>query len=170
MARDKQVSKVYAWERAAGIVVEAAGWRSQTHSISYGHGTSRVSYRVDGAPALSLTACQVLICRVWWDYGRDPSRAPRVKDGRRTTWARATWDNRINLPRWARTRGVVLHEIAHALGHYPEAHGPQFVRLFIELLARYTSRTVPELRRSAREHGVKVATAGSVQKPVRRRS
>lgn len=117
---------------------------------------------------LSLEECEKLIAKIWKHYkvagcwGCSHSRPPKVKDGRRTRIARGGL-YAINLPRWSRTRVVVLHEIAHAITehtHYHECgkfrhqcyagHGPEFCRVFLKLLVRYGKFTTKEVRGAAK--------------------
>jgi len=145
-ARDSQRSKVYAWERA--------------HVPDFdGKGTYK----------LTLRQCEIMINRVWADY-RPGEHAPRVADGRGCSNAKGgRW--RITLPRWARTVPIVLHELAHPLTPHPAApHGPEFVRLFIDLLVRYDEGDKAELLRTARACRLKIGQAQAAPKPKARRS
>lgn len=136
-SRDTQRSKVYRWERRWVL-----GW--------------------DG-PEMTLDECRALVERVLKAFGG--RSFPRIADGRGTRIARGS-RYRISLPRWARRRPIVLHEVAHALlprgismlggfGVIP-GHGPEFVRLFIELLVRYNGEDRRELCRLARKESLKV--------------
>ena len=112
-ARDTQRSAVYAWERAL------PAWPGQ---------------------ALTLAQCAELVARVWHDHLDSP--APRVTDGRaRRTACYVYDDHEIRLPRWSRTTMIVLHEVAHGVlwATQPTAagHGPEYARLYLEMLARY---------------------------------
>jgi len=101
---------------------------------------------------MPLAACELLVVRVWADYhpGRTPPRVTPGHLARNATGSR----HRINLPRWARQVPVVLHELTHSL--LPDAaivHGPEFVRLYIELLVRYWTRH-PLCRQAMQEAGM----------------
>ncbi|RKZ95672.1 MAG: hypothetical protein DRQ40_03050 [Gammaproteobacteria bacterium] len=52
-------------------------------------------------------------------------------------WARG-WYNKIELPRWAYSKVVILHELAHSLAlqhdYHDATHGPAFVFLFRRLI------------------------------------
>jgi hypothetical protein len=107
--RDNQRSKVYAWENDLRLPDEAQS-------------------------KLTLKDCERLAKRVYKAYGKP---CPRVADGRghrRATGSQWT----IQLPKWARTGAVVLHECAHGLQEHfaprRAAHGPEFVAIFAELL------------------------------------
>ena len=63
-----------------------------------------------------------------------PGRRPRVGDGRGRRHACGSRDT-IRLPRWARTRAVVLHECAHGMAD--DQHGPQFVATYVALLEQF---------------------------------
>jgi len=133
--RDSQRSRVYRWER---------------------------EWLLEG-PEMTLDECRALVEKVCRAFGRDAF--PRLKDGRGTRRAKATIGC-ISLPRWARRPQIVLHETAHTLlprivsvngGHYfLPPHGPEFVRLLIELLVRYHNEDRSELTRLARKEGIKV--------------
>ncbi|NKB86703.1 MAG: hypothetical protein GKS06_00580 [Acidobacteria bacterium] len=112
-ARDSQRSAVYTWER------KLPAWPG---------------------PPLSLPECQQLVARVWNDHLDAP--APHVTDGRsRRTACYVYDDHQIRLPRWSRSLMVVLHETAHAhlWAALPNAagHGPEYARLYLDLLERY---------------------------------
>ena len=121
-------------------------------------------------PRLSLAECGELVqhvtdqCRPWLQV------RVAVKDGRgsphgRFVAARAT----IQLPGWARTRSVVLHEVAHAVvaAAYPEhlvpvaAHGPEFVGVFFALLERFAEVSQALLLAEAVRRGVRVTVLAS---------
>lgn len=113
LQRDSQRSAVYAWERAL------PAW--------------------PGA-ALTLVQCQEMVTRVWQDHLE--ASPPRVTDGRsRRTACYVYEDHEIRLPRWSRTAMVVLHETAHAImwAVLPgtAGHGPEYARLYLEVLERY---------------------------------
>ena len=140
MERDSQRNAVYAWE---GTV--KARWPGE---------------------AMPLDECRALVARVWGDYS--PGVAPpQVTDGRGTRWARGS-RRRVNLPRWARTPIVVLHETAHSLSPTGPWHGPEFATLVIELWARYTKIPKAEARRvgiQQRPRRVHFARLADVPKP-----
>lgn len=82
-----------------------------------------------------------------------------VNDGRgcRNALAKIT-RNQIGLPKWARKRWVVLHEIAHFLAHDSRwaAHGSQFMQEYIRLLGKHYRRDLETLRDSAIGFGLRV--------------
>lgn len=146
-ARDSQRSAVYAWERAL------PSW--------------------PGTP-LALLECQELVSLVWHEH-MGP-RPPRVTDGRaRRTACYVYDDHEIRLPRWSRSEMVVLHEAAHAIlwAALPEAaaHGPEYARLYLDLLARYAG-VDPDVARwrgaHQRPRRVHFAPAGTVPSPLNR--
>lgn len=115
--RDSQRSKVYRWER------NLPGWDD---------------------PALTFCECGGLIHRLWPLYvPRLPP--PRVTDGRGRRTA-CGGRRAIKLPVFARTRIIVLHELAHAIvdqytytrRNLPPFHGGLFMRVFIDLLVRFS--------------------------------
>jgi putative metallohydrolase (TIGR04338 family) len=106
----------------------------------------------------------------WWRC-RLP-RGVRVKDGRGTRIARGGWGTgrpTVNLPRWARTRLVILHELAHVLTSRPgrevAAHGPEFAKTYLELVRRFEPELAPRLR--AEFKAGRVRTRVAKPQPVR---
>lgn len=90
-----------------------------------------------------LDACVEYLRKVWtseWTRSQfDRARAwplPKVVDGRGTRSATGSI-RRINLPRWARTDWVILHECAHALTPERPAHGRAFARTFLALVQHF---------------------------------
>ena len=136
--RDTQRSKVYGWERA--------------------------TFTTDGnfTEELTMQECKRIISHVRDAYG--VYTYFRVADGRGCRFARAG-STTITLPRWARNRFVVLHELAHhilCVNGTNDAHGPKFTRLLIELLAWAKIDTKANLLRTARFAKLKIAPAAKV--------
>jgi hypothetical protein len=133
-ARDNQKSKVYFWESVIALP-DAAN------------------------QPLTLKECARLVKRVYKLYDK---AAPRIQDGRGTRNAYGSpWA--INLPRWARTGRVVLHEAAHGLTkiYCPNkaAHGAEFVAIFAELLHIIYGVSLFYLEGEAIKHRVTMAAA-----------
>jgi hypothetical protein len=144
---DKQRQRVYDWERSA--IPDFYGYNSAS---------------------LTLQECRELVELVCEDYG---SKHPMVVLGRgKTAWGGMV---KLTLPTWAHVPAVVLHELTHNLvsnhttGIGVVGHGPEFVRLFIELLVAYMGLSKTELRAAARNHKVKVATEAACQPSGARR-
>ena len=117
--RDNQRSRVYAWERAAvrhlaGRAFESSEFESLAECVDWAE------------PIRRKERGRVGLAKV---------RAPSIE---RPAWgqrsALAHPDHRITLPRWARSRWVILHELAHRLTPRDEAHGPRFVGVLIGLV------------------------------------
>lgn len=110
--RDFQRARVYRWE--AEHVFPHAGER------------------------LSLDQCRTLVEEAYrWRErpGPDPSwKPPLVTDGRGRRHACGSREV-IKLPRWSRTRAIVLHECAHGMAD--DQHGPKFVGVYVELLQHF---------------------------------
>jgi hypothetical protein len=121
--RDFQRARVYRWE--AEHVFPHAGER------------------------LSLDQCRALVDQAYrWREkpGSDPSwQPPRVTDGRGRRHACGSREV-IKLPRWARTRAIVLHECAHGMAD--DQHGPKFVAVYVELLVEFAGLDAQGLRQS----------------------
>jgi putative metallohydrolase (TIGR04338 family) len=144
--RDSQRSRVYRWERAA---VAREHWQPVFETVGDAQAWADAVWR-----------------RERGRMGLAGVRAPdfeRPHRGQRHALA-YTWGHRITLPRWARSRWVVLHELAHLLAPHSPAHGPRFVGALIGLGSRWLDLDAQQLMRSADEHGVTywVRTIGSV--------
>lgn len=114
---------------------------------------------------LPLPACAALVERAFrWAEGaaaeRPGWRPPRVEDGRGRRHACGSREA-IKLPRWARTRPVVLHECAHGLRH--DLHGPRFVACYVELLVTFLGFDRAVLLRSLAQHKLRVAIADGLR-------
>lgn len=85
----------------------------------------------------------------------------RVTDGRARQSACAVGKAEIRLPRWARSKLVILHELAHIAmaraGHeFEAAHGWRFCSTQLRLVRRFMGVAAhDELRAAFREHKVK---------------
>ncbi|MDX6752620.1 hypothetical protein SH611_22710 [Geminicoccaceae bacterium 1502E] len=112
--------------------------------------------------ALSLDECRALVLAAYrWaeapaagDHDWTP---PLVTDGRGRRHAcgsRAV----IKLPRWARTRPVVLHECAHGLA--PDKHGPRFVAVYVALIEQFMGLPRAALEESLAEAGIAFGKVG----------
>ena len=131
--RDLQRSRVYAWEDAV-----VAPW---------------------GASAVAYEKAQMLVDGVW--LGEQllypPKVQPMPRQARRT-WATGSRTT-IRLPQDRPTPiHVILHEVAHALSSTfdgdTDAHGPDFVGLYMGLLDRWLGIPTPLLMFTAGQHGV----------------
>lgn len=190
--RDSQRTKVYRWEGASIPGIQTGDWVAvpvRTYHTDDGEEMTVYQQRCRIDDEMSLAECTALVTKVWADYRPDALHTPKVTPGymaRRATGCR----DRINLPRWARQPAVILHEVAHSLSpplcwgirdgvHLPAGgdvvpvawHGPEFMRLFIELLVRYhlPARGIRgELLRSARAARIKVGRLQDCLKPVTR--
>jgi putative metallohydrolase (TIGR04338 family) len=125
--------------------------------------------------------------------GRKTTYAPSIEDCQRfvdhlvrQTWFQRRWGQRtyavvwkasgsatcsgsstIALPPWARTEGVILHEIAHGLPHGGAWHGAEFAGILLALVRHQMgAETAKKLRASMREERVRSSTA-AVPKPTR---
>ena len=137
--RDTQRSKVYAAEGAAfGRAKEeltldecrafiAEVWRSET-AKQLRHGTGRQ----------------------WRVY------PPRLADGRGCRSASAG-NGEVTLPRWARSKWVILHELSHEITEGRRAaHGPEFCRSDLRLVERFIGFEARErLGAKMRKRGVR---------------
>lgn len=157
--RDTQRAKVYRWERAHVFPPENEWIVTPTSSRP-------------ARPMLTLAECDALVEHAWSqpDYprfpgGRLPRRyRPRIEDGRgrRRACFNPYGPVSIKLPRWSRFREVVLHEAAHAITYthgqiFTHAwHGPEFMGVYLHLLADGDQAEVERLWRSAIHAGLRV--------------
>jgi hypothetical protein len=126
MERDSQKSKVYRAEDRAfpGMYVE------------------------DGRTGLSLDEMQALVDR--WKASkvlqRHYPRAKRalfVKDGRGKRHACCKGD-RLEMPRFTRTKPHLLHEFAHAITPRQVKHGPEFAAAYLYVVRVFMSKSSEE--------------------------
>lgn len=145
--RDSQRSKVYRWE-------------DRISKVFRHHGFDR---------DLSLEECEELVAQVLDYYDEDEQ--PRVVDGRGTTRARGS-AYRISLPVWSRTELIVIHETCHCIksriGARGASHGPEFVRIELNVLSKHFGIKQAALRHTARVCKVKVAPADPSLAPRKR--
>ncbi len=79
-----------------------------------------------------------------------------VKDGRARRNAYGSPTGYINLPLWARTYWVTLHEIAHVIQTEHPAHGRQYARIYLDLVRRFIDpEAAKKLKTAYIEKGVK---------------
>jgi len=75
---------------------------------------------------------------------RDFCQSIEVRDGRGTRWAKGG-RYFISLPKWARTKLVILHELAHSftIRRYSNAkHGPEFCHVFLNVVRMMMGKEV----------------------------
>lgn len=100
-----------------------------------------------------------MIATKWWQARYPHITRIRVKDGRGTRIARGssqTWQ--ISLPLWARTREIILHEVAHVLtpDELP-AHGREYAQIYYDLLLQFCGpETADKFVIGCIEHRVKI--------------
>lgn len=154
ITRDCQRSKFSDWERTSV--------RALAHSSIY------------DAEFATLDECVAYAEPIWRkERGRVGLANRQVPSIERQAWgqrrAMAHADHRITLPRWARSRWVILHELAHQLNakHRGAAHGARFVGILIGLIARWLDCDAKKLMETADAMGVRyyVRSVGVV--PVR---
>lgn len=141
--RDSQRSRVYAWEKRA--VKELGGCDFTSPDF------------------LTLAECQLFVDTVWQ---KEQSRLKPtkksipliVRPARHQSRAIAHQNHTISLPKWARSKWIILHELAHHLNRgssQQASHGPRFVGILLGLAARWLDYRVDQLLALAVEAGVK---------------
>jgi len=156
--RDQQRSKVYAWER---------------YNCHKGY-TKSNGFR----GKLTEKQAEKLVKKAfdyWFRKDHSSRELPRVTfKGSYYQSASARNDIYINLPPWSLYEpSVVLHESAHAIQwrtrrsglEYDGGHGPNFCRIFIELLGHFEKHNRAELARSAKASKIKITPASKVPRP-----
>ena len=143
--RDDQRERLYRWERDAPLLKPF--WKA----------------------TLSLEACADLAARASDLFGLLP---PKIGDGRGRLHACES-NGTLKLPKWARSEAVVIHEAAHYVtGHvYGQGsawHGPEFVAVYLAMLARLLGLDFDALKRSAFDADLYVRTARVIE-PVTER-
>jgi len=105
---------------------------------------------------------QQFIDFVWKDYFGAQKAPPRLI--RRASLNSAANDQTIELSRGGRNRETVLHELAHVIMYAVygedktiEGHGPQYLRLFVELLVFYADYDRDWLNHSIKSCGLRMA-------------
>lgn len=96
---------------------------------------------------------------------------PKVRTGKGGfAWGRA---NCISLPSWAKNKMTVVHEMAHVVFfqkmkdyHKYAGHGPEYIRLLLNMYAKYLGKDLEELERSARLAGLVYSTQEKVPQPT----
>lgn len=140
--RDSQRSKVYRWE-------------------------NQHLRPTDAKEKLDFPAIQVIAEQAAFLFGYT---VPEIEAKHHGT-ATAHWGSLVRLPGWARTRSVVLHEVAHCLTHgvlqnlgkigTEASHGPTFVRVYFELATRLIPGIEPAaLRKTLTAARIKIGPAG----------
>jgi hypothetical protein len=142
--RDAQRRKAYNWERSM-----------------FGRGIFTTGMTVQEFMETIRKACvefQIAEPRVKWmanNSGKCHFCPPHVnRKGKRVP---AT----IMIRDWGRNIYVLCHELAHYINYTAspqnrEGHGAEWMRIYIDLLDRYTTYTKAELQLSARTDGLKV--------------
>ena len=103
--------------------------------------------------SLSLDDCKRLVKKAA-RFTDGPT--PSVLDGRGRRSAWGSWYN-IKLPRWARTRWIILHEYTHAITS--DKHGPSFAKTYLALVRRFIGHTEGEILKIAyKQYRVKYIT------------
>lgn len=137
--RDNQRSRVYEWERAAAKNIDGRDFYSGEFE--------------------TLEECEAFMNPIWRsERGRVGLAKSKTPELSRNLWgqrsASASSSNVIKLPKWARSRWVILHEMAHRLTPADEAHGPRFVGVLIGLVCRHMDYDAGRLMALADEMGV----------------
>jgi len=79
----------------------------------------------------------------------------RISDGRGTRIARGggSW---MNMPKWARSKWVILHEIAHNIQFEDPGHGWQFAAIYLDMVGRFIgSEAKAKLKAAFKKHKVR---------------
>ena len=115
--RDQQRSKIYAAERAAAMCY-------------------------DPAPLMSWSEVERFVSKVCRAEKYIPPKIGHGQGARRAFCK----GHRIVLPRWARQKWVILHELSHWMTRQAKiAHGEQFLRVYLHLINRYIGQVEAQI-------------------------
>lgn len=80
-----------------------------------------------------------LLASAWWKKHYRSVSKVTVKDGRGQRRALAhTWRNTISMPKWSRSKGVIIHELAHLVTPLAApSHGWEFCANYLELVRHF---------------------------------
>jgi hypothetical protein len=136
--RDRQRTRVYAWEEQFIAPLDRT--------------------------SIAFAQAQGLVDAIWADMGlRFPVKVERLPQQARCIAADATRLS-IRLPQ-SSPSWLLLHEIAHALSTthdgVSDGHGPVFVGLYAQMLARYMRVPIEELNLSLAAFGVEADLTAS---------
>lgn len=157
---------------------------------SFERGLTTLLYKT-GPPELTETKIVKLVRHAWSIYFpfSQGSVAPTVifrKSKRAKCFYRA-WEHDITLQSWGRNIFVVLHEVAHGIMEYAsrhwyamsrpwsdgsskcQSHGPEFVRVFVALLARHGVFDLNMMTEYAAKWSVNVASPDLAPETWRKR-
>lgn len=110
---------------------------------------------------MTIAQCEVFANKIGRAYCWLPIRVKPTHGGRRACNATL-----IRLGVQCRTRAIVCHEVSQLLAG--DRHGPKFMRVYLDLLARYCKLPMRELRASAAKAKIKVAAKSMVRQPKKR--
>lgn len=98
--------------------------------------------RMPPLPTMELSEIVEFVYRVstkeWW-LRRSPFSRVQIHDGRGSDNALADLKKGIiNLPRWSRTKPIVLHELTHLITNHQRLwHGPEFAANLMDMYGRF---------------------------------
>ena len=94
-------------------------------------------YRIDDIHALRKYVSDVSVDSEFGKRYPCYYNSIRVKDGRHCRMATGSPAGYINMPRWSRSKLVILHEIAHVVSPCEEVHGERFCGNFLWLVHKF---------------------------------
>lgn len=99
--------------------------------------------------------CDKVTSSCWTQKHFGPRNKVVVKDGRGTRNAFArSW--MINIPLWARSSDIVLHELAHVFVQRKPPHGPLFAAAYLKLVKHFMGKEAhTALKQAFRKNRVK---------------
>jgi len=77
-----------------------------------------------------------------------------VRGNRFTKDGKANYYKKMQLPRWARSKQIIIHEVSHFLCHNDTQHGRDFVGVYMFLLNKYLGFTFRAMQDLAYEMNV----------------
>jgi hypothetical protein len=120
---------------------------------------------------LTLEECEKLANKMY-KYGlryvkwKQPFKEITIADGRGRKHAGAYY-SKIALPKWARNKLVVAHEVAHTLSPKDEKHQEKFVYIYLILVKRFCKEYYIELCNNFNKNNVKTIDKNNKPTKVR---
>lgn len=137
--RDTQRKKLYTAERF----------------LQYPKEGGRAAVRIETVPEIQAWVDR-MIASAWWQKRYPHVQRITVKDGRGRRIACAGYRS-ITLPKWSRSKAVILHEIAHVVTSSRVAwHGWEFADNLLKLVGHWVGGEEAELlKQSFKKHRVR---------------
>lgn len=123
-------------------------------------------------PHMSIREAQELVNQISEDFRIDPPKVVYGNKKGKSTYTIST--NIIEISLLMQNKGTVIHETIHAIIHdrfdkletRVASHGPEFVRVLMVVLERYTDMKWYDLLFAAKKNKVKIAERNTIREFV----